>query len=423
MGARCSQLAIAWWTLEQANSVALLSIMSGGAMAAEVLAKPLLGWMGDRYSKLRLIQVGNGVAFLAGMITLALAVSGHFQVTILFGAVILTGAVVGVRDPLQSNMIPELLAPEKVASGFRMMAMLSSFSLILGPGVAGLLLSLYSIPITLAIDASLILAALLLIPAARFDRPTATSPKTTATADRPLALLTSGFKMVFHVRMERYLSLFAMAMNVMLYPFFTIAVPLYVKDVMLMQAWYVGFLDVFFGVGILLGSRRLLPCLARSSMSRDHAIMAGYGLLGLNLVAIGLSADVLILPCFFFCGGVGLIWINMNTSRVRCLATPERFRNRMVATISFLSQAASPIGALTAGLLLGRFGVSVSTKSYRKPMQTSIRPRFLRKRSKIPQTLSAGSADPRKSQALSAVLLRARFSKRCGAMQLISPTK
>jgi DHA3 family macrolide efflux protein-like MFS transporter len=130
--------------------------MSGGATAAEVLAKPLLGWRGEKYAKLSLIRAGNGIALVTAMITLALAVSGVFQAAILFDAVISTGAVMGVRGPLQSSVIPELLAQDKVTPGFRMQAMLASFSLIIGPATAGLLLSIYSIPITFAIDAALI---------------------------------------------------------------------------------------------------------------------------------------------------------------------------------------------------------------------------------------------------------------------------
>ncbi|MCQ8865478.1 hypothetical protein, partial [Escherichia coli] len=74
-------------------------------------------------------------------------------------------------------------------------------------------------------------------------------------------------------------------------------------------------------------------------------VSAGFALLGLNLVVVGTVSSSLLVPAAFFCGGVGLMLINIPTSAVRLLATPKLHRNRIFATVAFLSAAASPLGS------------------------------------------------------------------------------
>ncbi|WP_350600138.1 hypothetical protein [Pseudomonas sp. 65/3-MNA-CIBAN-0223] len=69
-----------------------------------------------------------------------------------------------------------------------------------------------------------------------------------------LSMIYSGFKVVYGVKVEFYLALVAMLINFALYPFFTLLIPLYVKDVIQYPVTYIGLLDASFGLGILLGS-------------------------------------------------------------------------------------------------------------------------------------------------------------------------
>lgn len=52
--------------------------------------------------------------------------------------------------------------------------------------------------------------------------------------------------------------------------------------------------------------------------------------------------------------------INIPTSAVRLLATPKQHRNRIFATVSFLSAAASPLGSTTMGPLVTHLGVPLT---------------------------------------------------------------
>jgi hypothetical protein len=45
LGGRCNQLAVAWWALQESGSALYFANMIACSIAAEVIAKPLLGWL------------------------------------------------------------------------------------------------------------------------------------------------------------------------------------------------------------------------------------------------------------------------------------------------------------------------------------------------------------------------------------------
>jgi len=359
--ARCAQLTIAWWTLTETGSIAQFSVMAGAAMAAEILAKPLLGWMGDTYCKIKLVRYGNLLMLVSATLTLWLSTIA-FQPVWLALCMIVSGIVVGLRDPLQSSIIPELAPPAEITRAFQSKTMLWSIALVMGPGLAGLLLSNTSITSIFFLSVFLVLIASALVPtgaSSRASRSPVQEQSSTAWP-RGFDILTSGFSVVYRVRMERYLAIFSMAINFFLAPFFVLVVPFYVREAAGLAPWYAGLLDASFGVGILLGSRGV-PETLKPKAPRDLQIKIGFFLLGINLLALGTGVNVWWLPLFFLLGGIGLVWINVNAAVVRSLATPLAYRNRLIATVAFISQCASPIGNLIVGGGVELYGAYITT--------------------------------------------------------------
>ena len=172
-------------------------------------------------------------------------------------------------------------------------------------------------------------------------------------------MICSGFKVVYGVKVEFFLAMIAMLVNFALFPFFTILIPLYVKDVIQYPVTYIGLLDSCFGLGILAGSYKVIGWLGER-LPRDLCVSAGCALLGGNLLVVGTVSSSVIVPLAFFCGGIGLMLINIPTSAVRLLATPKDHRNRIFATVSFLSAAASPLGSFAMNGMITTMGVALT---------------------------------------------------------------
>ncbi|EJN19240.1 Major Facilitator Superfamily transporter [Pseudomonas sp. GM78] len=359
LGGRCNQLAVAWWALEETGSALYFANMIAFSIATEVLAKPLLGWLGDKYNKILIIKLASSISLLTALLMVMLSAMGSFNPWMVGALMMMSSAIVGVRDPLQASIIPLFANDDKVSLAFRSKSVMSSFSILLGPALASGLIYGFGTTFTFAADFISILVAGALI---------ATIPNHIGATDRGekasgasgFRMIYSGFKVIHGVKVEFYLAIIAMLINFALFPFFTILIPLYVKNVIQLPVTYIGLLDSCFGIGILAGSYKIIGWLT-DHFPRDICVSAGFALLGCNLVVVGSVSSSLIVPAAFFCGGVGLMLINIPTSAVRLLATPNLYRNRMFATVSFLSAGASPLGSFAMNPLIACLGVTMTT--------------------------------------------------------------
>ncbi|MEB0043069.1 MULTISPECIES: MFS transporter [unclassified Pseudomonas] len=357
LGGRCNQLAVAWWALQETGSAHYFANMIACSITAEVLAKPLLGWLGDKYNKILIIKLASWISLLTALLMVVLSAMGSFNPWAVGALMMISSAIVGVRDPLQASVIPLFADDDKVSLAFRTKSVMSSFSILLGPVLASVLIYAGGITFAFAADFVAVLIAGALI---------ATVPSHIGATDEgekaPASgfnMIYSGFKVVYGVKAEFYLAIIAMLINFALFPFFTILIPLYVKDVIQYPVTYIGLLDSCFGLGILAGSYKIIGWLS-GCVPRDLCVSAGFALLGCNLVVVGTVSSSFIVPVAFFCGGVGLMLINIPTSAVRLLATPKRHRNRIFATVSFLSAAASPVGSFAMDTLIAYLGITLT---------------------------------------------------------------
>lgn len=357
IGGRFNQLAIAWWTLQETQSVASFSTMIACAIGAEVLSKPLLGWLGDKYNKINIIKYLSFISLLTTLVMFALSFSDAFSPWAIGSLMVIGSSVVGVRDPLQASIIPLFVTDDKVSLAFRTRSVMMSFSILLGPVLAsGAIYSLGITPALLADLLAVVFACLLII---NIPSHTGDTSDQTHTPPKGIKMIYDGFKILIGVKVELHLALIAMLINFALFPFFTILIPLYIKETRNLPVFYVGFLDSCFGLGILLGSYKIISWLT-PHVPRDLCVSSGFACLGCNLVIVGTCDSIAILAAAFFLGGIGLMLINIPTSAVRLLATPKAYRNRIFATVSFLSAVASPFGSATMNCLISSLGIPLT---------------------------------------------------------------
>lgn len=358
LGGRFTQLAVAWWALQATASADYFANMVACAITAEVLARPLLGWVGDRYNKILIIKLAAWGSLLATLAMAAISLVGTFNPWALGALMMLNSAMVGVRGPLQASIIPLFAADDRVSQALRTQGVMSSCSTLLGSALASGLIYGLGLTFAFAADACAVLIAVMLIASIPTAIGATELPGTTS-GPRGWRMIYSGFKVLYGVKVEFYLAIVAMLINFALYPFFTILLPLYVKDVVQFPVTYVGLLDSCFGLGILLGSYTVVGWLS-ARLPRDLCVSAGFALLGCNLLIVGTVAWPVIVIVGFFCGGIGLMLINLPASAVRLLATPKAHRNRMFATVGFLSAVASPLGSFAMSFLVAGLGIAVT---------------------------------------------------------------
>lgn len=361
LGVRCSQLAVAWWSLRVTQSASVFATMLAFATCSELIARLLLGSLADRYNKIKVVIACNIVAAVACALLAGMSYAQIFQPVCVALLMAMIGGAIGIRDPIQSSIIPALVEPDNVSAAFGTKGMLYSCALLIGAPIAGLWVSSVGEAKTLFADlVSISIGSILIAPvlkrlsangSAHFSDRTATS----SWWRRSLA----GLNMLRRVKAAFYLSVFAMCANFSLFPFFFVMMPFYVQRETHQPAWVLGALDSAFAVGIFVGSGGPVKA-ANALLKRDHAVALGFGLLALNMLTILAFRSYVPLSGAFLMGGLGLMLINMNTSTVRALATPSSHLNQMTSIVSFLSTAINPVGSFVAAGLMSIFGFKIT---------------------------------------------------------------
>lgn len=354
VGARCNQLAVAWWSLRVTKSAVVFSSMVAVAATAEVASRLILGSIGDRYNKVLVVMYCNAISAVSCALICAAAFMNAFNALYVCVLMAMSGIVLGVRDPIQTSIIPSLVKSDQVPDALASKAMLYSCATLIGPPVAGLLLSTFHESIAMLANLVCISGASLLIRAVL-------NPlhfQTTNINNKKFGLTSafSGLVLLNRIKAEKFMAFFAMGANFAIYPFFTVLMPFYAQHEAHLPPWLLGLIDAAFAGGIFIGSSWLVKACNRR-IRRDHSVALGFLLLAANLATVAYGRLIPVMIAGFVAGGIGLMLININTSTVRTLATPPSYRTQMSSVVSFLAGAVNPIACVIVGSLVGNVGL------------------------------------------------------------------
>ncbi|MFJ7412871.1 MFS transporter [Streptomyces sp. NPDC098077] len=361
MATRCLEIAVAWWVLDRTGNDALLGVVMGLGVGADVLSRGALGWVGDRFRPRQVILCCFLLsASVSGVLT-GLAFAGVYHLGIVLIGVCLLGVSLGVREPLLMSTIRSLMDKSAVAGAVRVRSAMMSLSAFAGPIMAGILIGPLGYSAVLGAACGVVVVCAVLVAVLRVPE---ASNHNDAPEDDGFAVwmgeAKAGFVAIRRVVPEWRLAMLAMVVDFALFPVFALVIPVLVAAHYPDQTWVLSIIESAFAVGMILSS----AVLARKSntlLGRRRTVLAGFAALGAGFVGTGLLFSVTgpSMPLAFTAGGslllalsgAGLCLVTINTGTVRLLATPAAFRNRMVAAASFLSGIVMPLGSVSSGLI------------------------------------------------------------------------
>lgn len=361
---RCLQLSIAWWVLDKSAEASTYAMVISISTFVELFSRILFAWLGDRYNKFSIFRystIGNLVALIALSVLSHLGIYNIYLIGLFVG---LIGVTLGIRSPIEASAISQLVETKNIDKAIQVKNVAYSIANVCGPAIGGLLISFNGTDSALIAGTMLVFFSMLLVPnlnkrvkAAASDQNTNAMGSVHASqATHWLAETYQGIRLVYVVKAEFFLALVAMIINFCLFPFFTILIPVLVKDTLKLDAWYIGLLDGSFSIGILLGSLYYVDVMKRM-VGKVHSASLGIITLGLSMIACATIANLYFVAPIMFLGGIGLMLFNINVAVPRLIATPEKFKNRMVASVSFFSAAINPVGTYFSGISVDQIGI------------------------------------------------------------------
>jgi MFS family permease len=330
----------------------------GWLLAMELLPFVLLSlpagvWL-DRVRKLP-VYVGGEVliAFASASVPLA-AWLGWLTMPWLYAVGFLQGAVYTVAGTAAQVVLTQVVPRERLVEAHARNSLASSGAEVLGPGLAGLLVKLLGAPVTLLVDAALLLGSALILKGVQVDErvETAVAPDGRSAAAEFRQQLMEGLRFVTGQRLLVSLAALMGVWQMAHYAAATVQI-LYATRSLGLSERAVGLCYMGMGLGSIVGG--VLGRRVSERIGPGPCLVLGYVVTACGwLIAAaaspgpwGVAAFALMLVLF----SAGAVLIFINFLALRQAVTPEPLLARMTSTMRWLTLLAAAPGALLGGWL------------------------------------------------------------------------
>ncbi len=344
-------VALGWLVVQLGGTAATLGVVNFASMVPVFFLSVFAGAMADRVDRKRLViwtQVGMGIMALAlGVLTSLRLVT----VPLATGLVFISGTFTAFSFPAWQAMIPDVVPRKMLMNAIALNSAQFNGARLVGPAIAGLIVVWFGVAGCFYLNALsflfIILAMLAIHPAQKEPRRGEGGPWQT---------LTGGLRYAYHERAVGMILMTVAAVTVLGMPYSTL-MPLIAKQLGV-GAGGLGFLMAAGGLGAVLGATGVagLPYGTR----RERVALAGLGLLGASLVALGFSSsyamDLALLPVV----GASFMAVvsSLNTSLQS--SVPQELRGRIMALFVLAFMGIMPFSSLAFGFLAEYTGTGVA---------------------------------------------------------------
>lgn len=360
-GTRMSMVAIPWFVLITTGSVAVTGLVAFAESLPYVVVLGLGGPLVDRWGA-RHVAVGCDVlaALLVGAVPV-LHLTGRLPLGLLVVLVALAGGVRGLGSAtyvLIPGLADQAGMPIERATGLH--DGMDRVAGMVGLPLAGVLITVWSAPAVLMIDAASFFAAGLLI-AAFVDR--SVEPHDDATVEERakvgyVAELREGFAFLRRDRLLVAIALMVLVTNLLDQAYSVVLVPVWVRDE-LGSPLGLGFIGGVFGIGAVTGSMLfswLGPRLPRRRSFAWSFLLAGAP----RFVVLAISVTLPPVLAVSVVAGLGVGAINPALSATEYERVPAHLQARVLGALGALAWAGIPLGGLVGGFAASTLGLATT---------------------------------------------------------------
>jgi MFS family permease len=336
------ETAATWKMHLMSPSGLLISLMASLASLPFFLFTLPAGAFADAFNESRILRLAN--LWLAGCAG-ALAVlgwSGMLNPVLLLAGVFLLGMGFAINAPAWASLVPQVVTDEELPSASTLSGVQLNISGILGPALAGILLTRVGAPVVFALNSLGFLFVFATIPPLQ---------KTGSGLSQTLASFAHSISSTFYAGQTENVR--SILLRNAIFSFFVVVVPalapvLLLKELRL-DASSLGLLFASMGVGSIISAFFVIPCL-RSRFSTDALMMIAQVTLAGIYVLMAMVHHCLY--CLVPMALAGASW-TLAASELWVIAQraiPNSVRGRISALMMVLSQGAMTLGAIIWGL-------------------------------------------------------------------------
>lgn len=342
------QIAMAWLVYRMTESAWLLGVTGFAGQIAMLVLAPFGGLWADRFDRHRLLLLTQAVSAVPPIVLAVLAYAGAIEVWHVVFMALLVGIVNAIDTPIRLTFTIEMVSREDLPSAIAMNALMQSAGRMIGPTIAGLLLTVSTEAFCFVINALskiVIVATVTLMTIAPRSRAAATTS--------PWQQLNEGARYAWELIPVRWLLPMVATISFMVTPYQTL-MPIFAAEVFEGGAAMLGFLIGAAGGGGIIGMLALASRRDVRGLTRWVTFASLSAGVGVTVFALSSWLPLSLLAIAFT--GFGVVVNGMSVSTMIQTIVDDRMRGRVMGIFTVAFLGVYPLGSLAGGALAAAIG-------------------------------------------------------------------
>ena len=346
IGTWMQSVAQSWLVYSLTGSTVLLGLVGFASQFPVFLMAPIGGVVADAVNRHRVLLATQTSAMVLAALLAALTLAGHIQIWHIFVLASLLGIVNAFDIPSRQSFIVEMVGREDLVNAIALNSSMVNGARLVGPAVAGVVVSLVGEGWCFAVNALsylAVIAGLLLM-----DVPErAVAPP----AGSALQSIQEGFGFVARTPPVRSLMLLLGLVSLMGMPYSTL-MPVFADRILRAGAGGLGVLMGMSGAGALIGALALAS--KRSLRGLGRWVAWSSAAFGASLILFSLSRTFWLSALLLVPVGCSMMVQMASSNTLIQSMVPDHLRGRVMSIYSMMFMGMAPFGALMAGALAHR---------------------------------------------------------------------
>lgn len=344
VGTWMQRIAVSWLVYVMTHSAFMLGLVAFSSRIPMLVLSPYAGAYVDRHSRYRTLLITQFASMLqAGLLALAV-LSNHYNITIIILLSIMLGVINAFDAPSrQSLMIVLVKNNHDLPNAIALNSSMVTLARLIGPAVAGILLSTVGEGICFLINFLSFIAVILSLLLMKLNIPARQKHI------EPIWMnLRQGFTYLKRNPALRYSILLMAILSFIVMPYVTL-LPIYAKTVFKGNVTTFSWLNCISGLGALIGAVYVARLHAEKNFLK---VIIGAGLLiSTSLVAFSYCTYLPLSLFILMIGESGLLTFVASTNTFLQTHVEEKMRGRVISYYVMAFGGMIPIGSLFIGLL------------------------------------------------------------------------
>ncbi|MFW7523185.1 MFS transporter [Vibrio ostreicida] len=262
---------------------------------------------------------------------------------------VLTSILCIVIQPIGSSIVPTLYKGNHIERAFRIRGFVNLINTVLGAVFSGFIIKSLNNNDIITLIVALMSISFILFLSIKIE-----GDKTNKSIGCTQILA----HVFFNNKIERLLVSISALSNFVLTPTIMYIAPILVVDKYNLSSLELGFSEATFGSGMIFGSMFFCKKVNKLLGVR-HSTVLGIVLVSLGLLIVLTISSIYSLYIGFFVSGLGMVIYNINTTKIRCTATPVNIRNSFESIFIAICILPIPAGVAFSTYLIDFYRVEV----------------------------------------------------------------